>query len=166
MTFVTITFTFPSPDVVFLPAQLWWHSLGSCQHPLVPSPRAGAPAAGKVPHTIPIPHSSIPASAPGESTTPCCIACLRSSSFPAPGSFIYLLLSAVFVQASRGLDKPAVQTRCSAVAVRGENCKEAPGQTSALSFLPPLLSCTTLAPLSIRLARKTRHVGAALQGLP
>lgn len=70
MTFVTITFTFPSPDVFFLPAQLWWHSLGSCQHPLVPSPRAGAPAAGKVPHTIPIPHSSIPASAPGESTAP------------------------------------------------------------------------------------------------
>lgn len=98
--------------------------------------------------------------------SPCCIACLHSSSFPAPGSFIYLLLSTVFVQASRGLDKPAVQTRCSAVAVRGENCKEAPGQTSALSFLPPLLSCTTLAPLSIRLARKTRHVGAALQGLP
>lgn len=70
MTFVTITFTFSSLDVVFLPAQLWWHSLGSCQHPLVLSPRAGAPAAGKVPHTIPIPHSSIPASAPGESTAP------------------------------------------------------------------------------------------------
>lgn len=94
MTFVTITFTFPSPDVVFLPAQLWWHSLGSCQHPLVPSPRAGAPAAGKVPHTIPIPHSSIPASAPGRAQP-----------------LLHCLSPQQFVPSTRQLYLPAAQHR-------------------------------------------------------
>lgn len=109
MLFMTITFTFPSLDVVFLPAQLWWHSLGSCQHPLVPSPRAGAPALGRcltpslflTPPSQPLP--------PGE-TEPL-LHYLSSQQF-VPSTRQLYLPAAMFVQASRGLDKPAVQTCC------------------------------------------------------
>lgn len=47
----------------------------------------------------------------------------------------------MFLQASRGLDKPAVQTRLAAGEGREllGDCKEARRQTSALSFLPPRL---------------------------
>lgn len=167
MLFMTITFTFPSLDVVFLPAQLWWHSLGSCQHPLVPSPRTGAPALGRclTPSLLLTPP---PNPCPRGRHSPCCITCLCSSLFPAPGSFIYLLLCLYRPRE----DSTSLQFKHAAAAAGAEgrellvDCKEAPRQTSALSFLPPLLSCTTSAPLNIRLARKTRHVGAALPGLP
>lgn len=107
----------------------------------------------------------------GDSAAPdACTTLLSNSLFPALGSFIYLLLrmrfcSAVFLQASRRLNKPVVQTR-SAVTVRGENCwviAKRPGGKPQ-PFHSCLLACTTFI-LHNRVARKRSHVGTAPQGL-
>lgn len=163
MMFMTITFTFPSLDVVFLPAQLWWHSLGSCWCRL---PGQEPQQRGRC--LTPSPFLTPPSQPPPPGETQPLLPYLSLQQF-VPSTRQLYLPAAVFVQALRGLDKPAFKH---AAAAGGEgrellgDCKEAPRRTSALSFLPPLLSCTTLAPLSIRLARKTRRVGAALPGLP
>lgn len=161
---VTITFTFSSLDVVFQPAQLQWHSLDSCQH-LSRSPSSGEGASHH-------PHSWL-LHLPRGRHSPCCI------TLPVFAAVCSQHQAALFTCCSAPcLYKPREDSTslrfkrcCSEVAGKGErellgDCKEAPRQTSALSFLPPLLSCTTLAPLNIRLARKTRHVGAALQRRP
>lgn len=173
MVLVTISFTFSSLDAIFqlglclrACSSVVWVSASTrwCRLPvqepqqqgrcLTPSPFLAPPS-----QPLPLGDSAAPDASP-----------VFASLFPAPSSFIYLLLStrccrAMFLQASRGLDKPAVQT-CSAVAARGENCwviAKRPGGKPQ-PFHSCLLSCTTLA-LHNRVARKTRHVGAALQGL-